>query len=270
MAVDTSWTLEPGAIALTVAAAAAYGVRWRRVRRKAGGARGAPVTSALAFGAAIMVLVATLMSPLDVLGEQVFAMHMVQHVLLLDVVPVLVMLSLTKVLMRPVTRRLQRLEEAAGLLAHPAGAVLVYVVVMWVWHIPALYDAALQQAVVHVFEHVCLLSAGLLYWWHLLSPIRSRMSPGPFGPVVYMLVAKLLVGFLGIALTFAPNALYDFYVDAPRVWGLSATDDQSLAGAIMAIEQSVVMGIALAFLFIRALAESERDDARAEQYEDVS
>lgn len=269
MAVDTSWTLEPGLILLTVATCGAYATRWHRVRHGPGGVRGAPTVRAVAFGGAIAVLVAALVSPLDVLGEQVFALHMVQHVLLLDVVPILLVLSLTKVLLRPVTRRLQRLEESAGVLAHPAVAVVVYVAVMWGWHVPALYDAALRNPVIHVLEHVCLVSAGALYWWHLLSPIRSRMSKGPFGPVVYMAVTKLLVGFLGIGLTFAPHPLYAFYVDGPRVWGLAPVDDQALAGAVMAIEQSVVMGIALAFLFVRALAESDRADERADRYESV-
>jgi cytochrome c oxidase assembly factor CtaG len=243
-----------------------YGTRWWRVRKAPGGKRGAPVDKAVAFGAAMLLIVAALLSPIDRLAEQVFAMHMVQHVILLDIVPILLMLSLTKVLLRPATRRLQRVEQAAGPLAHPALAVALYVAVMWIWHIPALYDAALEQPAVHVLEHVCMMSVGTLYWWHLLSPIRSRISIGPFGPVVYMLVTKLLVGFLGIAITFAPDALYAFYEDGPRGWGLSATDDQALAGAIMAIEQSIVMGIALAYLFVKALGESEREDEREERY----
>ncbi|WP_354701301.1 hypothetical protein DSM112329_01613 [Paraconexibacter sp. AEG42_29] len=269
-AVDYSWTFEPGAAVLLSGLSVAYGLRWRRVRGTSEGARGAPVGRAIAFAGAILVSVAALFSPIDVLGEQVFAMHMVQHVLLLDVVPILLMLSLTKVLMRPVTRRLQRVEEAAGPLAHPALAVVLYVAAMWFWHIPALYDAALEHPVVHVIEHVCMLSVGTLYWWHLLSPIRGRISIGPFGPVVYMLVTKLFVGFLGIAITFAPDALYDFYVQRPEVWGLSATDDQAAAGAIMAIEQSIVMGIALAFLFVKALADSDRESERDDLYGDRS
>ena len=265
-AVDASWTFEPGAIALVATLAGVYAVRWRRVRASKDGRRGAPTSRALALAGAVVLLVTALLSPVDRLAEQVFAMHMLQHVLLLDVVPILLMLALTKVLLRPATRRLQRVEEAAGILAHPALAVALYVAIMWFWHIPALYDAALEYPVVHIVEHVSLLSIGTLYWWHLLSPIRGRISIGPFGPVVYMLVTKLLVGFLGIALTFAPDALYDFYVRQPRVWGLSATDDQAVAGAIMAIEQSVVMGIALAYLFVKALAESDREDERDERF----
>jgi putative membrane protein len=84
--------------------------------------------------------------------------------------------------------------------------------------------------------------------------------------VVSMLATKLLVGLLGIALTFSPDALYDHYVHGARHWGLSAQDDEQLAGAVMAIEQSIVMGAALAWLFVRMLSESEREDERAERY----
>ncbi|MCW3040006.1 MAG: cytochrome c oxidase assembly protein [Solirubrobacterales bacterium] len=263
---DYSWTFEPGAAVLLVGMSVLYGTRWRAVRASPEGARGAPVGSAIAFAGAVLVAFVALFSPVDVLGEQLFAMHMVQHVLLLDVVPILLMLSLTKILLRPATRRLQRVERAAGPLAHPALAVVLYVGIMWIWHVPTMYDAALEHPVVHVAEHVCFLSVGVLYWWHLLSPIRSRISIGPFGPVVYMLVTKLLVGMLGIGITFAPSSIYDFYERVARVWGLSVTDDQALAGAIMAIEQSVVMGIALAYLFVKALAESDRADERDERF----
>jgi cytochrome c oxidase assembly factor CtaG len=264
-AADTSWTFEPGAILLLAVLTWAYTARWRAVARQPGARRVSP-WRATAFGAAMVVIAAALISPVDALADQLFALHMVQHVLLLDVAPVLLMLSLTKGLLRPATRRLQRLERAAGPLAHPAFAVVAYVAVMWIWHVPKLYDAALEHPAVHVLEHVCFLSVGILYWWHLLSPIRSRISTGPFGPVVYMLVTKLFVGLLGIGITFAPDPLYAFYEQGPRIWGLSALGDQAVAGAIMAIEQSVVMGIALTYLFVRALGESERDEERAERY----
>ena len=92
---------------------------------------------------------------------------------------------------------------------------------MWFWHVPALYDAALEHASVHVLEHVMFLSAGLLYWWHLLSPIRSRLLTGIMGPVVYMLSTKFAVGLLGIGLTFTPDPLYDYYEQRAPIWGLT-------------------------------------------------
>jgi cytochrome c oxidase assembly factor CtaG len=140
---------------------------------------------------------------------------------------------------------------------------------MWLWHVPALYDAALSHSAVHVLEHTCFLTAGLLYWWHLLSPVRGRHFAG-LAPVGYMLSTKLLVGMLGIFLTFAPSSIYGFYEDRPPIWGLHPADDQALAGAIMAIEQSIVMGVALAYLFVRALGESERAQEREDRFLDAA
>ncbi len=266
-AADTSWTWEPGALALIVALAVVYVRRWRQVREGADvfhRRREAPGWRLALFLLGEALLVTALLSPVDRLAEQVFAMHMTQHVILLDLVPICFMLSLTKVMLRPVTRAIHRIEQHP--IAHPATAVALYVGFMCLWHVPALYDAALQHSFVHVLEHVCMLSAGAAYWWHLLSPIRSRQWGGPFSPVIYMLVTKLLLGMLGIIITFAPDPLYDFYVDSPRVWGLTPLDDQAMAGAIMAVEQSIVMGIVLAWLFVRALSESQRNDERAERY----
>ena len=86
------------------------------------------------------------------------------------------------------------------------------------------------------------------------------------GAVVYMVSTKLFVGLLGIALTFAPDALYEFYKQQPPIWGLNPSEDESLAGGLMALEQSIVMGIALAWLFARMLGESDKEEERAERY----
>ncbi|MDX6721170.1 MAG: putative rane protein [Solirubrobacteraceae bacterium] len=252
----------PGALLVVAAVTVVYARRWRAV----GGSIGR--LACLLAGMAL-VLVA-LVSPIDRLAEQLFFVHMVQHLLLIDLAPILVLLGLTKVILRPATRRLARLERAVGPLAHPVFAIALYVVVMWVWHIPPLYDAALEHPVVHVVEHLAFAFAGGLYWWHLLSPIRSRKRLGGMGPVLYMVSTKLLVGLLGIGLAFAPDAIYDFYQRQPGYWGLSPGTDQAIGGLIMATEQSIVMGIALTYLFVRALGESDREDERAERYADAS
>jgi hypothetical protein len=83
------------------------------------------------------------------------------------------------------------------------------------------------------------------------------------GPIVYMLSTKLLVGILGIGLTFAPDPLYHY---TGGTWGLTAEEDEQIGGALMAIEQSIIMGTALAWLFVRMLEESQRADERAERY----
>lgn len=267
-AADTSFSLAPGPILIVVVLVAVYLWRWLKVRRTSG-PRGAGWVQLSAWLGGVLCIVIALISPIDTLADQVFAMHMVQHVLLLDFAPILLIAGLSKVLLRPVARKVLDLERALGPIAHPAFAVAFYVGMMWLWHIPVLYDAALEHSAVHVLEHTFFLSAGLLYWWHLLSPVRGRHLTG-LAPVVYMVSTKVFVGMLGIFLTFAPTSIYSFYEKRPEVWGLHASDDQALAGAIMAIEQSIVMGVALAYLFVRALGEADRAQEREDRYLDAA
>jgi cytochrome c oxidase assembly factor CtaG len=268
VAADTSFSLAPGPILIVLALVGVYVHRWRQVRAS-GSTRGASWGRLLAWLGGVLCIAIALISPIDTLADQVFAMHMVQHVLLLDFAPILLIVGLTKVLLRPVARTVLDLERALGPIASPVFAILFYVGVMWIWHVPALYDLALRHSGVHVLEHTFFLTAGLLYWWHLLSPVRGRHFGG-LAPVGYMVSTKVMVGLLGIFLTFAPSSIYSFYEDQPHVWGLHPSDDQALAGAIMAIEQSIVMGVALAYLFVRALAESEREQERRERIEDAA
>jgi putative membrane protein len=265
--VDSGWTFAPIVLLALAAYAGIYSWRWRSSRAE-GGARAAPVGKLVLWLTGVFCLFLALISPIDRLGEQLAWAHMVQHLLLADLVAIALTVALTKHILRPATRRIQRLERAAGPFGHPAFGVVAYVGAMWMWHIPVLYEAALDHSFVHVLEHLTFAAAGLLYWWHLLSPIRSRMRLGGLGPVLYMASTKILVGFLGVLLAFSPELLYSVYALAPGEtrWGLSPLDDQHVAGLIMALEQSIVMGIALAYLFVRMLAESEEEDQRAERY----
>ncbi|HET8979521.1 MAG TPA: cytochrome c oxidase assembly protein [Solirubrobacteraceae bacterium] len=261
-----TWSFEPTVLAGIGLLAVLYVLGWRRGR--ATGSPHRPGYGRLAlFLSGLVVVLAALVSPIDGLGDDLLVMHMVQHVLLLDLAPILLILGLTKVLLRPLTRRIHVVERRAGFLAHPAFAVVAYAGLMWAWHVPAMYDIALRQPLVHTLEHACFFSAGLLYWWHLLSPIRSRYRLTGLGPVAYMVVTKLLVGLLGILLAFAPTTIYAFYAHHPHYWGLSPHTDQSMAGLVMALEQSIVMGIALVVVFMRMLTESERDQQRQERFE---
>src|SRR3954454_25190584 len=138
-------------------------------------------------------------------------MHMVQHLLIADLAPICLTLALTKHILRPATRRITRLERAAGPFGHPVFGVVAYVGAMWMWHIPSMYEAALRHSFIHVLEHLTFAAVGLLYWWHLLSPSRSRMRLEGLGPVLYMASTHIAVGLLGIVLAFAPHVLFDFY-----------------------------------------------------------
>jgi cytochrome c oxidase assembly factor CtaG len=269
VAPEITWSLEPTVLIGVLALAAVYVAGWRRGRLASERHRPSVGRLLLFFGGLLVVLLA-LVSPVDGLGDQLLVMHMLQHILLLDIAPILLILGLTKVVLRPVTRRLQTVERRAGFFAHPAFAVIAYAGFMWLWHIPAMYDLALNHSGIHAIEHISFAAGGTLYWWHILSPIRSRLRLGGLGPIMYMVATKLLVGLLGIMLAFAPHSIYPFYQHHPHYWGLAPGEDQSMAGLEMALEQSIVMGIALAWLFVRMLGESEREAQRAERFELVS
>jgi cytochrome c oxidase assembly factor CtaG len=245
-----------------------YGLRWRAVRREGtlAAARGAGTWRLISFGAGLACIVAALISPIDALGDQLFVMHMTQHMLLLDLAPIFLTLGLTRVLMRPITRRVQWLERSAGPLAHPVFAVALYCATIWIWHVPALYDAALRHPVLHAVEHLCFVAAGLLFWWHLLSPILSRSRLTGLPAVGYVVGTKLLVGALGMIITFAPHIIYTYYAHQPSHWGMSPIADQNVSGAIMTVEQESVLGIMLMTMFIRMLSESDRAEDRVERF----
>ena len=146
-----------------------------------------------------MLLIA-LVSPIDALGEDyLFSMHMVQHILLGDIAPLLLLLSLSRVIMRPATRRLTAVERALGRLPTRSTVIAALDRLLYFWHIPAMYDAALNHSGVHALEHACFFTAGIAVWWPLIQPVpmRHRLTGLRCSPT--SLAAKFGVGALGLA-----------------------------------------------------------------------
>ena len=267
---DVGWVLDPAILVALVAYAGIYVWRFSRARREASG-RGAGPLQAVAAVGALLTLVIALLSPVDPLGERyLFSAHMLQHVLLGDVAPLLSLLALSRVILRPATRRLVRVERALGPLAHPVTALVVSLSLLYVWHVPALYQAALRDPTVHALEHASFFAAGVAVWWPLVQPIPMRHRLTGLWTFAYMGTAKLGVGALGVFFTWSSTVVYPFYAQAPRVWGLSPLDDQNVGGAVMMVEQSVVLVIAFAILFVRMLSQSEEDERRRERLEEAA
>jgi cytochrome c oxidase assembly factor CtaG len=242
--------------------------RFREVRRTSG-PRGAGPRQLIAFIGSVVVILIALVSPLDGLGEDyLFSAHMVQHLLLGDIAPLLMLLALSRVIMRPLTRRLQAVERALGPLAHPAAALVLWLGLVYLWHVPALYNAALEHSAVHALQHVSFFTAGVLVWWPLIQPVPMRNRLTGMWTFGYIGAAKFGLASLGLYLTWTSSVAYSYYEHVPRVWGLSAITDQNVGGAIMMIEQSLVLVTVLAILFGRMLAQSEQDEVRRERLEE--
>jgi putative membrane protein len=264
------WTFDPAQLIVLVLYVFFYLRRFTRAREEAGG-RGAGALQLAAFAGAVLVMLIALVSPLDALGEDyLFSMHMVQHILLGDIAPLLVLLSLSRVIMRPLTRRLMSVERALGPFAHPATGIAVWLTMIYVWHIPAMYDAALNHDAIHALEHACFFAGGIAVWWPLIQPVPMRRKLTGLSVFAYLIAAKLSIGMLGIFLTWSHGVAYSYYEHVPRIWGLSPIEDQNLGGAIMMVEQSIVLVIAFAILFVRMLLQSEQDELRRERFEDAA
>jgi putative membrane protein len=254
------WTFEPVQLVPIAVVAVLYAGRARTLAR-----RGRPVPSAklAAFGAGLAVLVLALASPLDSIGEErLFSVHMVQHLLIGDLAPLLLALGLSGPLLRPLLtpRPLQRLR----VLTHPFVALPLWAINLGVWHLPALYDAALEHPLVHALQHVCFLAAGLLLWATLLG-----LLPGPrwygLGARFASLAFVWVVG-AGLANVFlwSDRAHYPPYIDAPRTWGLSPVADQRAGGGVMLVEMMLVGAAVFVLLGLRWLEDAERRQRRLE------
>lgn len=262
------WLPDPGVLAPIALLVVIYVRRFRAARREEGG-RGAGWPQALAFAGGIVALLLAVASPIDGLGEDyLFSAHMVQHVLLGDIAPALLLLSLSRVIMRPATRRLHVVERKLGRLFSPWTGLALWLFFTYTWHIPALYDAALEDPLIHFLEHMTFFTAGVCVWWPLIQPVPMRKPLKGFQTVAYIGSAKFGLAALGLYLTWSSTAFYPYYETVPRIWGLSVVADQNAAGAIMMVEQSITFVIALVFLFSRMLTQSETDQRRRERLED--
>jgi cytochrome c oxidase assembly factor CtaG len=264
------WTFAPGILLALALWTGVYVWRFRAARREAGG-RGAGWRQALAFGGFVVVLLAALVSPIDALGENyLFSAHMTQHILLGDIAPLLLLLSLSRVILRPSTRRLTAFERKLGPLAAPAAFLVVWLSLVYLWHIPALYDAAIEHPALHALEHTSFFLAGIAVWWPLIQPVPMRRRMTGLAPFAYIGVAKVGLGVLGLYLTWSSSVAYAHYETVPRIWGLSAIEDQNVGGAIMMVEQSLVLVVCFFVLFVRMLLQSEEEERRRERLEDAA
>jgi cytochrome c oxidase assembly factor CtaG len=264
----SSWTIDPGLIAILLAAAWLYARGYRRAKRLAG-ARGPGVSHWLPYGSGLLVLALALMSPLDAIGDRyLLSAHMGQHILLSDVAPALLVLGLrAPILPLGLSRSGLRLIAPGGRLGrlisvvtNPWVALPLWAAATWIWAIPSVFDYSAGHPVVHALEHATLFYTGLAMWWLIIDPLPSaRREPGA-RRLAYLGFTRLASACVCLPLTFMTSTAYPRYVAAPRAYGLSAITDQHLAGAGMCFLEFLIFGIAMAAVFLNFLI---RDEQRA-------
>ena len=211
-----------------------------------------PAGAAVKFYAALLIFYLAVGSPLDQIGERfLLSAHMVQHQLLMYPAAILFLLGLPAWLVRPVTAA-RPLRGLLGVGTHPLVAGALLVVVYTAWHLPALYEWALEDKVVHVGQHLMFFSVALLYWWPLYSPSTEFPPISYAGQMLYLVVVAIAMTPVFAFITFSRDILYPTYAYAPRIIAdFSPADDQVLAGALMKIVGMAVAMTAFGVSFYR-------------------
>jgi cytochrome c oxidase assembly factor CtaG len=187
-----------------------------------------------------------LLPPINPVAEQVFSVHMIQHLLLIKVAaPCLLLANPLPAVLWGLPGFLRArvgslllpgtpLRTGLGALTSMPLTGLTYALTLWLWHVPVAYDAALTLPSLHDAEHVTFLGAAILFWWPLIRPApHVRGAVGPGLGVAYLVLAAFQEAILGLALVLAPEVLYRSYAAAPRPVGVDPLEDQAWAGLLM-------------------------------------
>ncbi|MGI8745118.1 MAG: cytochrome c oxidase assembly protein [Bryobacteraceae bacterium] len=245
----SAWNWKPSVLIGCGALLVAYAVvvRLRFTRRS------------LPFIAGLFLLLLALVSPLDELADSyLFSAHMAKHMLLVLVIPALLLIGMPAHFMQRALSR-PAIRKAESILGAPVLAWIIGIAAMAVWHIPALFNAALASEPLHIVEHLSLLIAGTIFWWPLLAPLaEERVAPVPAG-VGYLFSACLACTVIGILLTFASPGTYSIpaNVDARVLslvrngWGISPETDQQASGLLMWVPGCFIYLTAIVAMFAR-------------------
>jgi putative membrane protein len=242
------WSWNPEALLLVPLLAAGYILALRRYQ--------APAWRIVCFVAAMTLVLVVTITPLETLAlNYLLTVHLLQNVVLAEWGPLLFVLGLPPALAATLSR-----PRPARVLTHPAVALPLWLGNYMLWHLPWLYDSALENphTLLHL-EHALYFATGVAMWWSVIQDEPHRLGAGLRAGIVF--AAFVLGSPIGLVIALVPDAIYEFYVDAPvRLWGLTALEDQQIAGVGMAVEQAIVFFCVFTYWVLRFLAEEERGD----------
>ena len=215
--------------------------------------RPVPIWRQLCFATGLLFIVAALISPVGHLAEELVIAHMVEHLMLGDIATLLLVLGLTGPLLQPVLAI--PIFDRLRVLANPAIAFPLWALNFFVWHIPALYNAAYGGAPMHALEHTSFIFFGCLMWMPVFGPLPTPQWFTAAWKVGYVIAVRFAGAILGNVLMWSGTVLYPVYASGERYWGITPIADQSTAGVVMMIEGTFLALGLLAWVFFEASRE---------------
>lgn len=264
-------SFDPVVILLLAGAAALYVRALRTVR---GRGQSVPALQQAAWWAGLALTALALVGPFDSYGEEAMSAHMAQHLLVADLAAPLLLIGLrTPVLLFYLPRSVlmplarSRLRRWFRSLRRPLVAIGVYVLVLYGWHLPVLFEGALRNDVLHALQHETFVLAAVLVWWPALEPKRRRLR-GELWKAAHIVGARFSGMFLGMFFIIASTPIYaGWYGEGERAFGLSPLTDQQVAGAMMLFLDFALMLFAVAFFFWRSAQDHDIAEARERERE---
>ncbi|HET7220796.1 MAG TPA: cytochrome c oxidase assembly protein [Vicinamibacterales bacterium] len=261
------WTAEPVTIVLIVASAAVYALGVKRLWQRAGAGRGVRPREAVCFALGLFCLAIGLVSPIAWLSDILFSVHMTQHeILMLAAAPLLVLGRALHAFLWAFpgsTRetlgswmRGRAVHQSWRRLSSPWAVVAIHGLVLWLWHVPMFFDAALASPALHAVQHLSFLLTAALFWWAMVHGRFGRIGYG--AAVAFVFLTGLHSSVLGAMLTLAPAVWYSPYVVRSSAWNIDALSDQQLAGLIMWVPTCIVFIVFGLALLAAWLGESEK------------
>jgi cytochrome c oxidase assembly factor CtaG len=203
------------------------------------------------FDASLLIALVVLVSPLATLALHYFLWaHLLQNVALAEWAPALAVLGLS-----PAAAAALAAKRPVAALTHPLVALPLWLAAYGLWHVPALYDAALRNRWLLDLEHVSYFVTGCLLWWPVFQAAPRRLRSG--AKAAYLFAAFALASPLGLVLALLPDPVYGFYEQAPRLWDIGPLTDQQIAGVVMAVSEGILFFALFAYFFSRFMAEEE-------------
>ncbi len=226
-----------------------------RVRTLALSRNPVPRWRLVCFVSGVLLMTLVQLPPLDSLADQVLVAHMIQHIAIGDIASLLIVLGLTGPLLQPLlhirtTRPLRRL-------AHPIAGLVLWAVDLYVWHLPLLYQLAIQHDLVHALEHACLLWFGTLLWLGLIGPLPKPTWFSGWCGLGYVILVRFIGAVLANVLIWTQTVLYPVYRATDAAHGLNPLSDQNVAGGVMMVEQVILTTLLLGWLFYRFARQDE-------------
>ena len=247
----THWHGHPDALIGLAALEGIYLLAVGPMRTKFGMSESASPNELASFTAGVLVIFFALLSPIHVLSDQyLFSMHMFQHVMLTLIAPPLLILGIPSWLLKPVINNRVAF-RVASILTSPVFGIISFNLIFSIWHIPALYNLSMEFHSIHITEHLLFIAVAVLMWW----PLTSRVSELPRLSyplqIVYLFLLSIAQVIVFALITFSTEPLYDWYVKAPMIWGITPLADQQIGAIIMKIGGSAIFMTLIVILFFK-------------------